>query len=309
LIGGSDAGALLGLDSYRSPVNVFYAALDLSLKKFKNNVILMMGKILENQIAELWESWVPDEDQYVKNVESGVKVKLCEERKFIIQNPDYPALFANVDRFIMSHPVYKKKEGILEIKTINSRQSDMYALGFPPKYVIQAQTYMMITGLEYAEIAFLKDGRELNVRTFEADADTHRVINEAANLHKDRVTAAVKAIFDYTHDVAQPETADLISIASQFEPPADATTALADFLSERHRLKALEVRMEGNEEHLDWAIRYKQACADIKTAEDEKQYAANQLKSYMLKYNAAILELPGDNNVTWRKMFKVNVNL
>jgi predicted phage-related endonuclease len=314
-IGGSDAGTLLGLDAYRSPVNIFYDALGLSLKERKMNIYLLMGKIMETQIAELWQYWNEDEQVYVDNVVAGNKIRHYETYKFIVQNPDYPYLFANLDGLITLHPLYKKKTGILEIKTIRQSESDKYALGFPPKYVVQAQLYMLVTGLKYAEIAYLIDGRTLKVATFVADPITQKMIIDASKEHFDRIEKAKSAIEDYCAkdpDVlslpTEQLTETLIKVAQDFQPPIDSAKQLTEFLSDRHKLRMDELTINGDKKLFEHAKRYKAINKQISELMNEREIAGNTVKNHMLKYGAAVMTFPEtESYVAWRKMFTVNI--
>jgi len=116
---------------------------------------MFMGRFMEDHIAELWSFWDGDTDSMMANFTAGTPVRKCRKQNAFIINPQFPHLFASVDRIINKGD--NGKEGILEIKTISGFASDMWIAGIPPQYIVQLQQYLLVTGLEYGEMAILKE--------------------------------------------------------------------------------------------------------------------------------------------------------
>ncbi len=138
MVGGSDAGTLLGWNKWKSPISMYYQALGLSPLPNIMNIEMAMGKMQEDNIADSWQYW-DGEEAFIKNIVTKTKVRKYKKIKAIIENPKYPNLFANIDGLITQHPVRGKKKGILEIKKINGMTVDTYIGGIPPQYIAQVQ--------------------------------------------------------------------------------------------------------------------------------------------------------------------------
>jgi len=193
MVGGSDAGTLLGLNPYKSPINMYYQAIGVSNLPNMMNSAMLHGKQLEDYVANCWQYYDGTDDGWVANTLADNKIKKYKKVKSIIQNPKYPMLFANIDGVITHHPNYKK-QGILEIKTISGYSSDSYEGGIPPSYLIQLQHYMLVCELSWGEVCYLKDGRQLGCVTFEADKELQeRIIFEAQDF-QNRVKKARQEI-------------------------------------------------------------------------------------------------------------------
>jgi putative phage-type endonuclease len=300
MVGGSDAGTLLGLNKYKSPINLFYQAVGINSLPSRMNSAMLHGKQLEDYVAKCWQFYDGTEEGWVDNTLNNRKIKRYRKVKAIIENPKYPVLFANIDGKITQHPQYGKKAGLLEIKTISGYSADSYEAGLPPSYLLQVQHYMLVTGWTYSEICYLKDGRDLGVITLEADKELQDRILSAAHEFNARVMAAKSEL----QKTADPN--EQMQIASQFEPDADNTDAFNAFISEKHKARENEVTTLGTDEHQDWAKEYLRLSSDIKALEVDKQLYQNRLKQVMEKDGATIMNLP-DGRITWRKQFQIRL--
>ena len=300
MIGGSDAGTLLGLNKYKSPINLFYQSIGINALPNKMNSIMLHGKQLEEYVAKCWQYYDGTEDGWVENTLSDNKIKRFTKVKAIIENPKYPMLFANIDGKITKHPKYGRKAGVLEIKTISGYSADSYEAGIPPSYLLQVQHYMLVTEWDYAEICYLKDGRELGCVTFESDWELQeRILEEAIRFNR-RVHEARRAL----QNVESPD--EQLQIASHFEPEADSSLAFNDFISEKHKAREEEITIQGTDEHEQWAQSYVLINSQIKNLENDKQLYQNRLKQVMEKDGATTMILP-TGKITWRKQFNVKI--
>lgn len=301
MIGGSDAGTLLGLNKYKSPINLFYQAVGINPLPNKMNGAMLHGKQLESYVAECWQYFDGTEEGWVENTLTNNKIKTFRKVRAIIENAKFPILFANIDGKITKHPRYGRKAGVLEVKTISGYSADSYEAGIPPSYLVQLQHYMLVTEWQYGEIVYLKDGRELGCVTFEADRGIQDSILLAAEEFHNRVMAAKREIMNYQDPNEQ------LQIASQFEPDADNSDAFNQFISEKHKAREEEVTIQGNNEHLEWASSYINLNAQIKELESNKQLFQNRLKQVMEKEGATNMMLPEGGKITWRKQFNVKL--
>lgn len=300
MVGGSDAGTLLGLNKYKSPINLFYQAIGVNPLPNRMNGAMLHGKQLEEYVAKCWQYYDGTEEGWVENTLTNNKIKTFRKVRAIIENAKYPILFANIDGKITKHPNYGRKAGVLEVKTISGYSADSYEAGIPPSYLVQIQHYMLVTGWTWGELVYLKDGRDLGCVTFEADRGIQDSILVAAEEFHNRVMAAKKEIDKYQ------DPNDKIQAASQYEPDADNSDAFNQFISEKHKAREEEVTIHGEFEHVDWARQYVRYNSLIKRLEEHKQLFQNRLKQVMEKEGATNMILP-TGKITWRKQFNVKI--
>jgi predicted phage-related endonuclease len=74
MVGGSDAGTLLGWNKWKSPINLFYQSIGMDLLPTKMNRQMAFGKMLEDTIAEMWQYW-DGEENFIQNVIHKNKVR------------------------------------------------------------------------------------------------------------------------------------------------------------------------------------------------------------------------------------------
>lgn len=301
-VGGSDISVLLGENKYKSPIVLFYQALDLYPEKFYMNESVFHGKHLEKYVADMWQYFDGTEEGLFKNFEQGNKVNRYTKQNAIIENPKYPSLFANCDGIITKHNMYGKKKGVLEVKTISWMVHRQYEGEIPPGYLLQLNHYMLVLGLTYGDIVYFKDGGKLGLQTFDADKEIQQNILHAADDFFDRVN---KARADLEINKLAPDEEKLL-IASQYEPKTDHSVSLNDYLTGRHKNKPNPNAIRGNEEHQLWAekfIEYKEKEQEMLT---EKTAYQNKLKNFMDINSANELLLP-EGKVKWNKMFIVTI--
>jgi putative phage-type endonuclease len=148
-IGGSDAGAVVGLNPYSSPY-ALWAEKTGRVPGFEGNLTTTVGSYLEELVANLFEQ------------ETGKKVR---REKATIVNDAYPFACADLDRVLVGEKAF------LEIKTTNSLPAMKKIRGgeFPEQWWCQVVHYMAVCEMEKAYLAVLVNCREL--KTFELERD------------------------------------------------------------------------------------------------------------------------------------------
>jgi putative phage-type endonuclease len=303
MVGGSDASTLLGLNQYKSEINMFYQAIGLVETPNKMNGAMLHGKQLEDYVAKCWQYWDGTEEGWVANTLSNRKIKRYRKIKNILVNTKYPYLFANVDGKIIEHPDKGKTPGILEIKTISGYSADMWEGGIPPSYYVQLQHYLLVTGYTWGEIMYLKDGRELGCITFEEDKEFQERIATRAASYNARVLQAMSELGRYP-DMTQDERMQLVT---QYEPDADQTKAFDAFISEKHKKRQEDVSVYATDDVHQYAKSYSALQDAIKQLEADKQLEQNRIKQYMEQNGATIMVMPENGKVTWRTKFTVKL--
>lgn len=149
-IGGSDAGAICGLNPYVSPMGVFYEKTREEVETYDNES-MRQGRDLEDYVARRFME------------ETGLKVRRSNA---MYQSEEYPFMLANVDRLISG-----KKMG-LECKTASAYNLDKWTGdSVPTHYEIQCHHYMAVTGAEAWYLAVLIMGREFKYKRIDRDEE------------------------------------------------------------------------------------------------------------------------------------------
>ena len=138
-IGGSDAGAIMGINKHVSPLKIFRIKKGTYVENTEDNVYIKKGKDLEGLIMR----------------KTGYKV-IHPEHVFV--NKQYPWLRANCDGFAVldghSTPTDPASNIVIEIKWVSewaevNWDGDDYC-GIPASYYAQVQHYMTVTGASTA---------------------------------------------------------------------------------------------------------------------------------------------------------------
>jgi putative phage-type endonuclease len=138
-LGGSDMGAVLGLNHFSSPAKV-WAEKTGRLPDEPDNEAMRVGRDLEDYVARRFEE------------ASGKRVRRCN---YILRNDDAPHLHANIDRDIVG------EDSGLECKTASALSTKNYTTGgeFPESYYAQCVSYIAVTGHKRWYLAVLILGR------------------------------------------------------------------------------------------------------------------------------------------------------
>lgn len=161
-VGGSDIGAILGINKYRSIVDVYLSKVE--NKKVEENNAMHWGTKLEPIIRTEFE-----------------KKHVGEYKVFTTNNSlEFGILRANVDGIIYEY--LNNKYGILEIKTANQFVKNEWENGtIPQSYYAQVQHYLAVTGFDFGIIAVLIGGNEYKEFYIEKNDEDIEVIINAAN--------------------------------------------------------------------------------------------------------------------------------
>ena len=164
-IGGSDAGAILGVNPYSSPMDVYINKInDDTYIEDEDNESMRLGRDLEAYVAERFCE------------ETGLKVRRSNN---MYAHPDYPFMIADVDRLIVG-----KENGLigLECKTASPYSADKWKDGqIPAHYLAQCYHYMAVLGAKAWYIAVVIYGKEFKYIKIERDEE---IINNLIQIEK-----------------------------------------------------------------------------------------------------------------------------
>lgn len=136
-LGGSDAGAALALNRYKTPLALYLDKIG-EAAPFEGNDATFWGNINEGNIAKVFA------------MKTGFNVR---RRNVQFQHKDYPFMLGNIDRSIDG------KKAVLECKTASEYTKKQWGPDWsdevPDSYLIQCMHYMIVTGYKMAYLAVL----------------------------------------------------------------------------------------------------------------------------------------------------------
>jgi putative phage-type endonuclease len=155
-IGGSDAGTLLGLNSFKDEYTLYLEKIG-EIVPSEAGEAAEWGHTLEPVVADKWL------ERYGKNL--GITI---EPFNYLLQSITHPFMLANIDRLIRKGDDF----GILEVKTASEYLNGEWEHGeilhdgsgngkVPAKYYAQLQHYFHVTGLKWGWFCALVGGNKL----------------------------------------------------------------------------------------------------------------------------------------------------
>ena len=164
-IGGSDAGAVCGVDPYRTQLDVYLDKIGEGKDRGENRH-LQRGRKLEAIVADEYIARHPEDTLMAPQ---GVQI-----------HPDHEWMLGNPDKIIASPRHTKDGHGILEIKVPSRHVYDKIRLnGVPAYYVLQMQHYLAVTGLKWGTFAiFNADKWELLLIDVERDDELIKALTK-----------------------------------------------------------------------------------------------------------------------------------
>jgi putative phage-type endonuclease len=156
-ITGTDIAAIVGLSKYGSPMSVYLDKLGLSADIVENEP-MKWGKALEPVIAQRW----------------------ADERGFEIKQGEFltKGIYGGT-------PDYIAPNTLLEVKTAGHYSAKFWGEpgsdSVPDSYMCQVQWYLMLLGLEYAELAALIGGQDYRVYKINRNEKLLETLKRAAD--------------------------------------------------------------------------------------------------------------------------------
>jgi len=308
-VGASEVRTVMYSDDYTNRVTLYYKKLGMKNDTFDNEAMLH-GRELEDHVANMWQYWDGKVDEfdikgYINNFNNGRMIRRCRNLNGIVTNPDYPYLFGDPDKLINKKGGFKlntgeplNKEGVLEIKTVEGWAADKWKYDIDPAYYTQLQTYLMLLGLDYGEIAVLKNGRYLDVFSFDENKDTQSDIVNAVNVFcKDHVEPALEHAHNYRKAKAigdQVLEEESLAAIHEYEPDPGSSDTYEQFVKEKYLGE--EITIQGTEEMLIFAKRDKELAYLKGQIEKMKQANKNKILKVIDHKQCDVIDF-GDNGV------------
>lgn len=227
-IGGSTIAALVGLDRYRTPLQVYYDLTGQSEPATENKYTIA-GHRLEGVVADYFTE------------AAGTMLVSGSEADIAYVHPEYDYLIGSPDR---EYVAADGQEAILECKTTQfdvETESELFQ-----KWYCQLQWYLMLSGYRSGAVAWLSRGVDFGYREFEANDDVQQHL----------LRTAVEFWTRHVVPRVEPEPASVADLLKRYRTATglagecDETLyrAILQLKEARERLKAEQTRLKELEE-------------------------------------------------------------
>lgn len=238
-LGGSDAGAICGLNPYSSPMKVFHDKTSDKVDE-TDNESARQGRDLENYVAERFME------------ATGLKVR---RSNYMFRSKEHSFMIADVDRLIVG------EDAGLECKTASAYSSDKWQDGkVPLHYVLQCYHYMAVTGKRSWYIAAIILGREFVYHKIEWDdeiisrlIDAEKVFWNEHVLTKsmpdpDGSKVCDEILEEYFHTAKKASAIELVGFDEKLERRDLILNQIAELQQEQNQIEQeIKLYMQDNE--------------------------------------------------------------
>jgi putative phage-type endonuclease len=286
-IGGSDISAILGLNPYKTKLDVYHDKMASKVEDAPNEDMLR-GQLLEEFVAQMYGKL------------AGAEIR--KPKRKIFRHRTYDYIRASVDRFYTDA---SGKDNILECKTSAKKitHDTIY-----PAWVCQVQWYMMILGKKTSTIVWCcPPGFSIEWMEIPASKDFQKyMLEEAKKFWHDHILAAVPPEPTTAADVAR-----LFPVSK--EEAIHADESMMDVLGRYSELSKQEKAIKAEKDQLSDVIRIfmkdygvlkyqDQTVATYRTVKDSLTVPSKALEEkYPEIYNELKVVRPGSRRllVTW----------
>ena len=214
-IGASEVAAVLGLNPYKTPLQVYEEKIADQVVEYPETLRMKRGLQMENLVADIYM------EEYHRTVRRDNKMRI---------HPAHDFLYCSLDRTIVAEN--GSGPGILEIKTASGWAVKKWEAVIPTQYFCQIQHQFAVTGYKWGEFAVFVDGCDL--MSFQVSPDQEFIEIQTAALVKwwnEHVVARVPPPFTVPdldiassdpHAIIQatPEIANLVKRLEQAQDEA-----------------------------------------------------------------------------------------
>lgn len=270
-IGGSDAGAVCGLNPYSSPMKVFRDKTTDAVEEL-NNEAIRIGHDLEQYVAERFTE------------ATGLKVR---RSNYMYRSQEYPYMIADVDRLVIG------EDAGLECKTASAYQSDKWEDGnVPLHYLVQCYHYMAVTGKRTWYIAAVILGREFvyhkltwndaliqRLIQIEGEFWNHHVMNNVIP-DPDGSKVCDSVLEQYFHTAKKASTIELVGFDDKLARREQLLASIEELQSEQKQIEQ-EIKLFMQDNELAANENYKVSWSNVETTRlDTKRMKQEQPKIY-----------------------------
>lgn len=238
-IGGSDAGAICGLNPFSSPMKVFYDKNSGDIQEPGSEAI-RQGHDLEQYVAQRFTE------------ATGLKVR-CSN--YMYRSVEHPFMIADVDRLIVG------EDAGLECKTASAYNADKWKDGdIPLHYVMQCYHYMAVTGKRTWYIAAVILGQEFVYRKLTwDDALIQGLVKAEGDFWNNHIVPGIlpepdgsqicnEVLEKYFHTAKKASTIALVGFDQKLGRRDEILKQISDLQREQNKIEQeIKLYMEDNE--------------------------------------------------------------
>lgn len=270
-IGGSDAGAICGLNPYSSPMKVFWDKTTDEVEE-QDNEAVRIGHDLEQYVAERFME------------ATGLKVR---RSNYMYRSKEYPYMIADVDRLVIG------EDAGLECKTASAYNADKWVDGnIPLHYAMQCYHYMAVTGKRAWYIAAVILGREfvyhkltwddaLIQRLIEVEGEfwnNHVIVNVIPDPDGSKICDSV--LEQYFHTAKKASMIELVGFDDKLARREEILAYIEELQSEQKQIEQ-EIKLFMQDNELAASEHYKVSWSNVDTTRlDTKRIKQEQPEIY-----------------------------
>ncbi len=262
-IGGSDAGAVCGMNPYRTAIEVYQDKTSKEIEEFDNEA-MRQGREFEDYVARRFTE------------ATGKKVRRTNAMYY---DENHSFMLADVDRMVVG------ENAGLECKTASPYSADKWEDGkIPMHYQLQCYHYMSVCNADAWYIAVLIYGREFKFYRIERD---EQIISDLIRIEKDFWENNVKKGVIPSPDGSK--IADSV-IAEYYKNSVPVTIPLTGFdekLKRRAELMEVMERMDTEKKQIEQELKLYLGEAEVAENSDYrvswKSFSSNRLDEKRLK--------------------------
>ena len=255
-IGGSDAGAICGVNPFSSSMKVFRDKTG-DVQEQQDNESIRQGHDLEQYVAERFME------------ATGFKVR---RSNYMYRSNAHPFMIADVDRLVVG------EDAGLECKTASAYNADKWKDGeIPLHYIMQCYHYMAVTGKRTWYIAAVILGREFVYRKLEWDDDViQQLIEIEQNFWENHVQKGIlpnpdgtkasdEILEQYFHTAKKSSTIELIGFDEKLSRREAILLQISELQKEQNRIEQ-EVKLYMQDNEMATSDSYRVSWSNVETA-------------------------------------------
>ena len=255
-IGGSDAGAICGLNPYSSHMSVYRDKTCETEDEQEDNESIRQGHDLEEYVAQRFTE------------ATGLKVR---KSNFMYRSVENPFMIADVDRLVVG------EDAGLECKTASAYNSDKWKDGeIPLHYIMQCYHYMAVTGKRAWYIAAVILGQKFIYRRLEWDAALISGLIEAERYFwmehvekgimpdPDGSKACDEVLEQYFHTSRKESSIELVGFDERLDRREQILSQIAELEKEQKQIEQ-EVKLYMKENESAFSDNYRISWSSIET--------------------------------------------
>ena len=276
-IGGSDAGAICGVNPFSNAMKVFKDKTSEEIEE-QDNEAIRIGHDLEDYVAQRFME------------ATGLKVR---KSNFMYRSKEHPFMIADVDRLVVG------EDAGLECKTASAYNADKWADGdIPLHYVMQCYHYMAVTGKRVWYIAAVILGREFTYRKLEWDDELiGRLISIEDNFWNNHVVKGIipppdgskvcdEVIQQYFHTARKESAVRLVGFDEKLGRREEILGAISELEAERRRIEQ-EVKLFMGENETAESGRFRVSWKNVDSTKLDTKRIREELPELYRDYGKA----------------------